>query len=44
MRATDGGVVLRASNVRPLNVGAGSGGIKGDEPPSAVEVVEKAGD
>lgn len=36
--------MLRASKVRPLKVGAGSGGINGDEPPSAVEVVEKAGD
>ena len=40
-----GGGVFRRSSVRPLKVGAGSGGRIGDEPPSsAVEVVEKAGD
>ena len=31
-------------SVRPLWVGSGRGGRRGDEPPSAVEVVEKAGD
>jgi len=28
----------------PFNVGAGRGGSMGDEPPSAVELVDKAGD
>lgn len=36
--------VFRFSSVRPLNVGAGRGGRTGEEPPSAVEVLEKAGD
>lgn len=41
---TEGGV-FRRSSVRPLKVGAGSGGRIGDEAASsAVEVVEKAGD
>lgn len=36
--------VFKLSSVRPLNVGAGRGGRTGEEPPSAVEVLEKAGD
>ena len=42
-RGSDGGV-FRRSRVLPLIVGAGRGGRIGDEPPSAVEVVERAGD
>ena len=35
----------RILSVRPLKVGSGRGGRRGDEPPSsAVDVVEKAGD
>jgi hypothetical protein len=35
---------LERLRLRPLMVGAGRGGRIGDEPPSAVELEEKAGD
>jgi hypothetical protein len=35
---------LRRSRTRSLNFGTGRGGRTGDEPPSAVEVVERAGE
>lgn len=35
---------MRRSRTRSLNFGAGRGGRTGDEPPSAVEVVERAGE
>ena len=43
VRGSVGGV-LRRSRVLPLIVGAGSWGRTGEEPPSAVEVVERAGE
>jgi hypothetical protein len=43
VRGSVGGV-LRRSRVLPLITGAGSGGRTGEEPSSAVEVVESVGD
>jgi hypothetical protein len=43
VRDSEGGVLERL-RLRPLMVGAGRGGRIGDEPPSAVELEEKAGD